>query len=150
MVSIFSSLWAERQTASFVGMKENPSLHRIIQESNGIAQRVEINAEDNWLKALLIRIFMGSMRRKLPETQHGKYFLVTKGLTDCLKEQIGILNGKVGYVYLLDSNCRIRWAGSSIAASNEMESLNNGLRRLIEENRREDTDSVGAVTKQPS
>lgn len=135
VVSIFSSLWAERQTASFVGLKDNPLLHQIIQGSDGSAQRVEINAEDNWLKALLIRAFMGSLRRKLPETQHGKYFLVTRGFTDTLKERIGILNSKVGYVYLLDSKCRIRWAGSSIATSVEIESLNNGLRKLIEEKR---------------
>ncbi|WEW61633.1 Mitochondrial ATPase complex subunit atp10 [Emydomyces testavorans] len=136
VVSIFSSLWAERQAASFVGLKQNSTLHRMIQEANAIAQKVEINVEDNWLKALLIRSFMGSIRRKLPEAQHGRYFLVTTGFTDFLKEQIGVMNGKVGYVYLLDDACRIRWAGSSVATPVEMESLNNGLRRLIEEKRR--------------
>ncbi|KMU87354.1 mitochondrial ATPase complex subunit ATP10 [Coccidioides immitis H538.4] len=136
IVSVFSSLWAEQQAASFVGIKQNPTLHQILQGSNELVQQVQINVEDNWLKALLIRSFTSRLRKKLPEAQHGKYFLVTKGFTDQLKEQIGIINGKVGYVYLLDEVCRIRWAGNSVATPPEMESLNNGLRRLVEEKRR--------------
>ncbi|EEP78564.1 conserved hypothetical protein [Uncinocarpus reesii 1704] len=133
VVSIFSSLWAERQTASFIGEKQNPRLHHILQESNGVAQEVAVNVEDNWLKALLVQSFMANLRRKLPEAKHRRYFLVTKGFTDHLREQIGVMNSKVGYVYLLDQACRIRWAGSSIAAPTEIESLNAGLKRLVEE-----------------
>ncbi|KAI1975933.1 Mitochondrial ATPase complex subunit atp10 [Ophidiomyces ophidiicola] len=135
VVSIFSSLWAERQAASFVGLQKNPALHQMIQESNLIAQRVEINSEDNWLKAFLVRCFMGSMRRNVPQEQHKRYFLVTKGFTNYIRDQIGFTNGKVGYVYLLDDMCRIRWAGSSIATPSEIKSLNDGLRKLIEEKR---------------
>ncbi|EEH45762.2 uncharacterized protein PADG_01912 [Paracoccidioides brasiliensis Pb18] len=135
VVSIFSSLWAERQVATFVNPQKNPTLHQILKESPNVAQRVEINYEDNAVKAWLIRMFMWRIRKKMPPEQHNRYFLVRKGLTESLREKIGMMNSKVGYVYLLDQECRIRWAGSSIAAEEEMESLNNGLRKLIEDRR---------------
>ncbi|KAK2818464.1 hypothetical protein FQN49_007874 [Arthroderma sp. PD_2] len=135
LVRVFASLWAESQTVTFIGEKENPELQQIIADAGSMMQKVDINNEDNWLKALLVRIFMGSMRRKMPTEQHERYFLVRKGFTNYLKDQIGMLNGKVGYVYLLDENCRIRWAGSSIAGPEELNSLNRGLQKLISERR---------------
>lgn len=44
-----------------------------------------------------------------------------------------MINSKVGYVYLLDEKCKVRWAGSSIAEPGELESLNKGVMKLIEE-----------------
>lgn len=136
VVSVFNGLWAERQVATFVHKKNNPDMHQALREGGDLAQRVEINAEDNSLKAWLIRMFMWRMRQMMPEEQHGKYFLVTKGFVDWLKEAIGIINGKVGYVYLLDENCRIRWAGSGPAEEGELEGLNNGIRKLVAEKKR--------------
>ena len=94
---------------------------------------MELNVEQNWLKAWLVRLFMGSMRKKYAEEQYGKYFLVTKGVTRVLQEQIGMMNGMVGYVYLVDDACKIRWAGSSNALAEEKTALNNGLKKLIEQ-----------------
>lgn len=48
-----------------------------------------------------------------------------------------MMNSKVGYVYLLDDACHIRWAGSGNAEPSEIESLNNGLERLIEEKQKQ-------------
>lgn len=111
-------------------------MHQALREGGELAQRVEINVEDNTLKAWLIRMFMWRMRQTMPTEQHGRYFLVRKGFTDSLKEAIGIMNGKVGYVFLLDENCRIRWAGSGPAEEGELEGLNNGIRKLVEEKKR--------------
>ncbi|PGH14169.1 hypothetical protein AJ80_06038 [Polytolypa hystricis UAMH7299] len=134
VVSVFSTLWAEKQVATFLGPKENPRLHEILKGASSIAQRVEMNIEDNAFKAWLVKRFMFSMRKKFPVEQHGRYFLVAKkGLTDQLREQMGLYNRVVGHVYLLDEECKIRWAGNSLATSEELESLNNGLQKLIEQ-----------------
>ncbi|KAI9834589.1 MAG: hypothetical protein M1819_002965 [Sarea resinae] len=140
IVSIFSGTWAERQTKSFVGAKENPALHEALKGMGNkaagaadVAQFVNINVEENALKAGLIRLFMPSIRRQLPADAHGKYFLVRRGLSDEIRESIGVLNSKVGFVYLLDGGCRIRWAGSGVAEDQEKESLVRGVRRLLEE-----------------
>ncbi|KAL4916262.1 ATP10 protein-domain-containing protein [Aspergillus aurantiobrunneus] len=133
VVTLFSSVWAESQVATFTGPNMNPGLYEAFKSGDKHVQKIDINLEENSLKAWLIRMFMWRMRGKLPEEQHKRYFLVRKGLTDGLKEAIAMLNSKVGYVYLLDENCRIRWAGSGPAESAELEILNNGVRKLIQE-----------------
>ena len=50
-----------------------------------------------------------------------------------MRDAMGLLNSKVGYTYLLDGACRIRWAGSGIAEGDEREGLVRGVRKLIEE-----------------
>ncbi|KAL4941324.1 hypothetical protein BDV06DRAFT_194696 [Aspergillus oleicola] len=135
VINLFSSVWAESQVATFTGPNMNPGLYEAMKSGGDLVQKVDINVEGNMLKAWLIRMFMGSMRRKLPKEQHERYFLIRKGMDDSLKHTIGMMNSKVGYVYLLDENCRIRWAGSGPAQPEELEALNNGVRKLIAERR---------------
>ncbi|KAJ5379436.1 hypothetical protein N7509_012555 [Penicillium cosmopolitanum] len=133
IVNLFSSVWAEGQVATFTGAPLNPKLSEIIAAGGPLVQRVDINLEENRMKAWLVKSFMWRMRQKLPEAQHSRYFLVQKGFTELLKEAVGMMNSKVGYVYLVDDACRIRWAGSGPAEPVELETLNNGLQKLIAE-----------------
>ncbi|ELR09362.1 Mitochondrial ATPase complex subunit atp10 [Pseudogymnoascus destructans] len=133
IVSVFSSAWAEHQATSFVGKKENAELHEVVAASGGRAQMVQINVEENPLKAALIKLFKPSLRAKLGRDAWGKYFVVTRGLTGEMRDAMGLLNSKVGYTYLLDGACRVRWAGSGIAEGDEREGLVRGVRKLIEE-----------------
>ena len=135
VVSIFSSAWAEGQVATFVSEKNNPELNQVIQHSGGAAQLIRINIEENRLKAAIVRFFMPGLRKKLGFDNWGRYFLVARGVTDDMRDTIGLLNSKVGYTYLLDGQCRIRWAGSGRAEGDEKESLVKGIRRLLEEKR---------------
>ncbi|KAI9738667.1 MAG: Mitochondrial ATPase complex subunit atp10 [Cirrosporium novae-zelandiae] len=133
VVRMFSSEWAKRQTESFVAEDQNPELCEVLRAGKAVgAQMVDVNVEDNWVKAALIKLFMPSLRKKLPEEGHGRYFLITSGLTEKLRVCIGLVNSKVGYVYLVDEKCKIRWAGSGKADQTEKESIVNGLKRLIE------------------
>ncbi len=136
IISVYSGTWAQRQTASFVSKEENPQLARTVEEANDVIQQVDINYEPNRLKAWLIRLFMPNLRRQLPAVRHSRYFLVRRGITEEIREAIGLLNSKVGYVYLVDGECRIRWAGSGNAEGAERQGLVNGVRRLVEERRR--------------
>lgn len=140
VVSVFSSTWAERQVATFVSEKHNPELFDVFREGRGKdgigVQKVDVNVEENTLKAWLIRLFVPSLRRKMPVEQHGKYFVVRRGVSDEIRDAMGLLNSKVGYVYLLDRECRIRWAGSGIALPDERSGLVKGLRRLLDDQRK--------------
>lgn len=131
VVTVFSSAWAEAQVASFASLEKNPELMEVLKD--GGAQLVQINVEENALKAGIISLFKGSLRKRIGEENWGKYFVVRKGLTDDARERIGVLNSKVGYVYLLDGECKIRWAGSGVASQDEREGLVRGVKRLIEE-----------------
>lgn len=133
VVSIFSSQWAENQVATFVSERSNPELQEVVKSSGGVAQMVQINVEENALKAAIIRFFMGSLRKRMGIDNWGRYFLIRKGASDEIRDAIGLLNSKVGYVYLLDGECKIRWAGSGICEGDEKDGLIKGTRRLIEE-----------------
>ncbi|OQE17305.1 hypothetical protein PENSTE_c021G09671 [Penicillium steckii] len=133
VVNLFSSVWAEGQVNTFTGAPLNPKLAAVLENGGSMVQRLDINLEENRMKAWLVKRFMWRMRQKLPEPQHSRYFLVQKGFTELLKEAVGMMNSKVGYVYLVDDACRIRWAGSGPAEAEELETLNNGLQKLIAE-----------------
>ena len=94
---------------------------------------VQINIEENAMKAMLIKLFMPSLRRRIAEPDWGRYFVVRRGLTDEIRDAIGLLNSKVGYIYLLDRYCRIRWAGSGVCEGDEKDGLVRSTKRLIEE-----------------
>lgn len=133
IVSVFSSAWAENQAATFASEKNNPELHEVVEGSGGAAQIVRINIEENALKAFIIKMFMPSLRRRIGKPNWARYFVVRKGISDEIRHAIGLLNSKVGYTYLLDGDCRIRWAGSGPSVVDEKEGLVRGAKRLIEE-----------------
>ncbi len=132
VISIFSSQWAEQQADSFISESGNPAVHQVVKESGDLAQIVRVNYEDNAGKAWLIRFFMSSLRRRFPEKDWNKYFVVRRGITDHIRESIGLLNSKVGYTYLVDQYCRVRWAGSGPSTEDERDGLAKGLARLVE------------------
>lgn len=141
---MFSSLWGENQARSFASAESNPELQALLADGGGDgngkqgreegAQHVRINIEEDWLKAWVVRLFgTGALRRRFGEPNWHRYFLVRRGISDEIRESIGYLNSKVGYTYLLDSECRIRWAGSGQSEAHEREGLVKGVQRLLEE-----------------
>lgn len=128
IVSIFSGTWAEKQTKTFVAA---PAYDALLGEHKDLCQHVRINVEDDGLKRMLIKLFKGGIRREIGEPNWGKYFIVKNALSDEIRENVGLLNSKVGYVYLVDGQCRIRWAGSGEAQDDEKEGLAKALQRLI-------------------
>lgn len=131
VVSVFSSAWAENQAASFVSERQNPELHEAVKNSGGLAQIVKINIEENTLKAWIIKLFMPSLRKRIGTSNLGRYFLIRRGITDDTRDAIGLLNSKVGYTYLLDGDCKIRWAGSGPSDEGERDALVKGVTRLV-------------------
>ncbi|KAI1810773.1 ATP10 protein-domain-containing protein [Poronia punctata] len=132
VVSVFSTIWAENQCKTYVSKEHAPETARLIAESGGRAQHVQINIEQDALKAWIVKLSMGRIRRDLgAEENHERYFVVRKGLSDEIKENIGAMNSKVGYTYLIDSDCRIRWAASGYSEDHEREGLFKGLQRLL-------------------
>lgn len=136
VVSYMNGAWAANQVETFCAAQQNPEVHGALNAAKDIAQRVEINYEDNWLKWWILKLFgLRGLRRRRNLADQERYFIVRRGLNDILKEALGLLNDKVGYVYLVDTECRIRWAGSAVAEANEKESMARSLNRLIKEAR---------------
>lgn len=134
VVSIFSTGWAENQTRSFVSGDANPALQELLEQHKGRAQHVRVNIEDkSRLRWWILRAIAPFARKNIYEENWDKYFMVRRGISDEIRESIGYLNSKVGYVYLVDGDCKIRWAGSGPAGPGEVESLTKGLTKLVDE-----------------
>lgn len=133
VVAVYSSGWAENQVKTFVDAAQNPGLSEVLKQDGDVAQLVEVNVEPNPMKWWILRLFGYKIKAERAREQWGRYFIVRKGFTEEIREAIGALNSRVGYVYLLDRDCKIRWAGSAKAMDDEKESLVRGLRRLVAE-----------------
>lgn len=133
VVKLISTDWADLQCETFVGKTANEPLWEVLEKETDVAQLVELNVEPNWLKYGLVRMFLGRLKKIKKERQWGKYFLIRRGLDDNIKEALGVWNSKVGYVYLLDAQCKIRWASNGDAREDEKKSLVSCLKRLVDE-----------------
>jgi ATPase complex subunit ATP10 len=130
---VYSSQWGESQAQTFTGKKVNAALHQLLAQSPHAVQMVDVNIEENSLKAWIIALFQFRLRASKPKEDWGKYFVVRKGVSEKIRETIGLLNGRVGYVYLVDQDCKIRWASSGNAEGSEMDDLNRGVGKLVAE-----------------
>jgi len=135
VVNVFSSAWGEAQVRSFTSKTANPALYELLEQHEAVAQQIDINIEENPLKAWIIKMFQFQQRLQRRKEDWGNYFLVRKGVSLRIRETIGLLNGRVGYVYLVDQECKIRWAGSADAEGTEVDDLTRGFKRLLEEAR---------------
>ncbi|KAF4782222.1 ATP10 protein [Colletotrichum scovillei] len=133
VVAVYSSQWADDQAKTFISPEANPELHELLAKTPGKTQVLQLNIEDNKFKAWIVKMFMGNLRKLIPEHNWGKYFLVPRGITNEISESIGYLNSKVGYVYLVDNLCRIRWAASGPSHPDERESLVKGMKLVLHE-----------------
>lgn len=133
VVNVYSSDWGAAQARTFTGLKENGALHELLKQSPHAVQMVDVNIEENKFKAWLLDLFQFRLRASKPKEEWGKYFVVKKGVSTQIRETIGLLNGRVGYIYLLDQDCKIRWAGSGNAEGSEMDDLNRGVGKLVAE-----------------
>ncbi|KIV88884.1 hypothetical protein PV10_08516 [Exophiala mesophila] len=131
--------WATEQVESFVGAKENPQLNKLLENSDGMVQRIDINLQGDIARSWLVWLFKYRLRRMIPKERWDKYFMIKlprdirRGLTDEIRDAIGLLNSQVGYVYLVDPSCKIRWAGSGDAWAGEIDGLNAGIKKLIKD-----------------
>jgi ATPase complex subunit ATP10 len=133
VVNVYSSQWGLSQVETFTGKNVNAGLHGILAQYPGVAQMVDVNIEENSMKAWIIALFQWRLKTSKSKEEWGRYFVVRRGVSEKIRETIGLLNGRVGYVYLVDQDCKIRWAGSGDAEGSEMEDMNRGFARLVSE-----------------
>ena len=153
IIGIYSGLWAERQVRSWMDFGDgeettqkdmNNLLGRHsalqVQDQSRLTpstpplipiQTIDVNVETSRLRSALVYLFTTSLRRQRPTSDWGNYFIARKGLTRDIQEQMGYMNSKAGYICLVDSECRIRWAGSGEASSEERHKLLGSIRRLL-------------------
>lgn len=141
IIAMKAAKWAEEQVDTFIGPKSNPDFEGILARNKPKLQRIEVNMQPDWIRALLVKLSRSRIRKTIPKEEWDKYFLiklprdVRRGLTEDVRDAMGLLNSQIGYVYLVDSEGHIRWAGSGDAWEGEVAGLNSAIQRLIEEER---------------
>ncbi|KAF4618184.1 hypothetical protein D9613_011513 [Agrocybe pediades] len=108
--------------------------------SNPLYQFVQINLQENLLKSLLVKVYSRSLRGVVPRELRPTYLISNQNM-EYLRDPLGMTNSKVGYVFLIDENLKIRWAGSGDATLEEAQSLESRtavlLKRLEEKKEKE-------------
>ncbi len=118
IVSLFSARFSQEHCESYT-------------KAMGLdARQVNVHMEENPLKAMLTRLFLGSIRRATLPQLHDSYFLITNRFDRQFKEAIGLMNSYTGFVYLVDGECKIRWAACGPADAPEISSLAKGYEKL--------------------
>ncbi|KAI9509244.1 ATPase assembly factor ATP10, partial [Russula earlei] len=97
------------------------SLNDLYRE-HPVYQYIQINLQENVLKSILVNIFLSSLRSKIPPSQHTRY-LVSRQNMEYVRESLGMTNSRIGYVYLVDENLKIRWAACADAKEEEEDAL---------------------------
>jgi len=103
--------------------------------------RLDINVEENFLRYWIVMMFRGGLRRRMRESRWRRYFIIKEGLDDETRDAMGYYNAKVGYVYLLDEECRIRWAGSGPPIAGERDALIRGVKKLVADSKKKPSDA---------
>ncbi|KAI0064422.1 hypothetical protein BV25DRAFT_1990151 [Artomyces pyxidatus] len=93
-------------------------------------QFMQINVQENVLKSILVNLFLTSLRSQIPPHLHSTY-LVSRQNMEYVREQLGMINSRIGYVYLVDEKLRVRWAACADAKEEEEEALIRGVGVLL-------------------
>ncbi|RMZ79261.1 hypothetical protein DV737_g3539, partial [Chaetothyriales sp. CBS 132003] len=150
IIGMQANEWAQEQVDTFLSPKDNPELQDIVSRNAPLVQRVDINMTKDWMASLLVKLNRSRLRKNIPKERWDRYFMIKlprdirRGLSDETRDAMGLLNSSVGYVYLVDSSCKIRWAGSGHAWDGEVAGLNSAVGRLIQE---EKTSALVAPSK---
>lgn len=90
--------------------------------SHPLFQYVQINIQENLLKSLLVKLYINSLRAVVPANLQPTYLVSSQNM-EYVRDPLGMTNSKVGYVYLIDENLKIRWGGCADATQEEAMSL---------------------------
>ncbi|KAF9573295.1 hypothetical protein EC968_008835 [Mortierella alpina] len=94
-------------------------------------QLVELNIQENPLKAGLVRMMVPFVKKTIPENRHANYILHYKSIKH-LRDPLSMQNSYLGYVFLVDSNCKIRWGAHGAGTEEEIKTLLDSVQRLSE------------------
>lgn len=82
-------------------------------------QVVEVNVQENLLKQLLLKAFVPLIRKNLVEERKDNYCLIMKDISKTRKS-LDMTNQYIGYVFLVDENCKVRWTAHGPATPEEV------------------------------
>ena len=90
--------------------------------SHPLYKYIQVNLQENILKSFLVNIFLTSLRKVISWDLQPTYLVSTQNM-EYVRDALGMTNSRVGYVFLIDENLKIRWGGCADATDEEVRSL---------------------------
>lgn len=131
VVKIYTSLSGENHVNSYF---DSPGKASAEPDPALGYQIIDITVLDRPVNRWISKFFAFRTRRRLPKTQHDLFFYA-QPLPDQLSSAIGQINRYTGYLYIVDGDCKIRWAACAKAIEEEKESFERCLKGVIAEHR---------------
>lgn len=116
IVSIITSVVSEQHAKSF----SEAALEIYGKDVN--FQLVQINLQENRLKAYVVSLFASSLRKSTPHQLQSTYLLSHQDLT-LEREDLALHNKHVGYTYLVGPDQKIRWGAAAFAEKEERQAM---------------------------
>ncbi|KAI7858660.1 ATPase assembly factor ATP10 [Circinella umbellata] len=127
LMSFVYAKYGETHVNSFV----EPLLQHF--KDNSKVQLVEVNVQENLLKQWLLKAFVPSIRKNLPEERKQNYTLLLKDISR-VRKHLDMTNQHIGYVYIIDEQCKIRWTAHGDATKEEIGNMLGMLEYLSSNN----------------
>lgn len=113
VVRIFGSSLAEKQLESYTDEIDFESLGAVL---------LDVNVPTNFVNEWLVKLSANKLKQALKGNFH-KYMICRKGVTPEVRTSIAAGNPLAGYLYVLDSQGKIRWATAGPAEAGEVETV---------------------------
>lgn len=118
IIRIFTSISGEKQADSYFDKPQD----EIVEDG---FQIIDINLPDDFVKEFIVSLFSGKIKSKFQKNPQraDRYFIARKGVSKEVKAAINLENKFTGYIYVVDQNCKIRWAACGNATEEEKAAL---------------------------
>jgi ATPase complex subunit ATP10 len=116
VIAMLSTAMSEVHAKGFV----EPTLQRY--RSHPSFQYIQINLQENILKSLVVKMFTSRLKQAVPPDLQSTYLVSTQNM-EYVREPLGMINTKIGYVYLVDEALKLRWGACADATAEEAQAL---------------------------
>lgn len=135
IMRIFSNDTGEKLTRTFLQTKGHDYYNRdrpTLPKGVGI---VDINFSDNKIKSWVSKLARWNLRRLVPIKQRKHYYLCERSQWPfTLREKMLVGNAVTGYIFLIDSNSKIRWMAAGAASEDDVNTLWRSVNGILQEN----------------
>lgn len=139
IIRVYSTLSGEKCTDTYFNVENENYLttgFKTFQNKFPHSQIIDINIPQNWLKASLVKLSRGNIKKSIPVERVNSYFILPDHVLPYdVKQTLYCDNSCSGYVYIVDHNGKIRWATSGYSNNEELKVMwkcVNGLEKEVE------------------
>ncbi|EGW33911.1 uncharacterized protein SPAPADRAFT_59285 [Spathaspora passalidarum NRRL Y-27907] len=124
IVNLFSTVTGQQCVNSYYKV-EGKDLYAkdysSFQETYPNCQIIDINVPQSWLKGFLLNLSINNLKKMIPQSRYDRYFILPDQIFQYeVRDSLLCSNSCSGYIYVLDSKGRVRWATSGYSTEEDL------------------------------